>query len=102
MKKALTCFAACLLCAALCGEAGEKEKLIKLSSVEWDTVKKCVDTNGYCRIVGQGAAIVITNGLPSVEVIHWTPIGRGPARRKLENEFHRHEPLPYVGQGGWR
>lgn len=72
-----------------------EEKVIQLSKVEWQAVKNTVDTNGYCRIVGQDAVIVITNGLPNIDVIHQLPIGRGPEKKK------KYEPVPYAGQGGW-
>lgn len=73
--------------------------VIRLSKLEWDNVRDCVETNGFCRIPSQNAAIVITNGLPDVELvvpIH-RPIGRGPDK----NPYYKHrrqEPLPYVGQ----
>ena len=95
------------LCAMLCLtgaafgyiEKKPEEKVIQLSKIEWQAVKNSVDTNGYCRIVGQDAIIVITNGLPNIDVIHWLPIGRGPEKKKKYER--RYEPVPYVGQGGW-
>ena len=100
MKKTLII----LLCLAYSGFGGQdkpKETVIKLSAVEWKAVKECVDTNGYCRIAWQNAAIVITNGLPNVEVIHHFPFGRGPAKIERQKDKDTIEPVPYAGQGGW-
>ena len=92
------------------GEKGREERIVKLSLVEWDAVKKCVDTNGYCRIADQQTVIVITNGLPDVE--HFLPFPpnaletdlnrnklRLPGRREAAS---RPEPIPYFGQGYMR
>lgn len=99
MKKIIV-FALCLLGAVLAGiDKKPEDKIIQLSKVEWQAVKNNVDTNGYCRIVGQDAIIVITNGLPNIDVIHWLPIGRRPEKKKKYER--RYEPVPYVGQGGW-
>lgn len=58
----------CLISTTLISEEKKpEEKVLKFSRIEWDAVKKCIDTNGYCRITNQNAAIVITNGLPEVE-----------------------------------
>ena len=71
-----------------------KDVVVKISLAEWKSVKDCVDTNGYCRIAGQSVVIVVTNGLPNVEVIHWFPMGRGPEKLKK----HSQEPESYPNQ----
>lgn len=106
MKK-LIMFMLCFIGAAFAGIEKPEEKVLKFSRVEWDAVKKCVDTNGYCRIVNQNAAIVITNGLPEVE--HLFPLiedrlERNPLRlegKREKKEPYMLEPVLYVGQGGW-
>lgn len=99
MKKIMSLLVAALVVAVVAGggttSSKEDEKVIQLSASEWKSVKDCVDTNGYCRIVGQSAVIAITNGLPNVEVIHWFPMGRGPEKLKKNNE---NEPARYSGQ----
>ena len=73
-------------------------------------MKKCVDTNGYCGIPDQNAAIVITNGLPEIEYLLPRVDGmfeRNPLRlegRRGKKKPYRPgpEPMPYVGQGSWR
>lgn len=73
--------------------------VIRLSKLEWDNVRYCVETNGFCRIPSQNAAIVITNGLSDVELVvpvHY-PMGRG-ADKNPYYKYRRQEPLPYVGQ----
>lgn len=112
MKKILTLiFIACALTFTFgAGEKDREERIVKLSLVEWDAVKKCVDTNGYCRIASQQTVIVITNGLPDVE--HFLPfmsnapetdLGRNklrlPGRR---GTAPRLEFVPYFGQGCMR
>lgn len=99
MKKMMI-FALCLIGTVFAGiDKRPEEKVIQLNKTEWQAVKNSVDTNGYCRIVGQDAIIVITNGLPNIDVIHWLPIGRGLEKKKKYER--RYEPVPYVGQGGW-
>lgn len=99
MKKIIV-YALCLVSTVFASiEKKPEDKIIQLSKIEWNAVKECVDTNGYCRIVGQNAIIVITNGLPNIDMIHWLPIGRGPEKKKKYER--RYEPVPYVGQGGW-
>ena len=74
--------------------------VIRVSKSQWTDICNSVETNGYCRIPDQCAAIVITNDVPQVELkvpIH-QPIGRGPERKNPYYEFRRLEPLPYVGQ----
>ena len=81
-----------------------EDKIVRLSAAEWDAVKRCVDTNGYCRIANQNVAIVITNGLPEVE--HLFPLiedrlERNPLRlegKREKKEPYMPEPIPYVGQ----
>lgn len=98
MKKMLACAVTCLLCAVFGGNGltKEKEKVIAFSSAEWKAVKECVDTNGYCRIASQNAMIVITNGLPNINVIHWFPAGG--ANEKKKDKRRKDEPTPYSGQ----
>ena len=91
----------CFACTAFSSEKNAEEKIVQFSKVEWESVKKCVDTNGYCRVENQNVVIVITNGLPNVEVIHHLPIGRMPDKNRNLDKYRRREPLPYVGQGGW-
>ena len=98
-KKIIICMLACNFLFLSLGANKREDKIIQLSKVEWQAVKNSVDTNGYCRIVGQDAIIVITNGLPNIDVIHQLPIGRGPEKKKKYER--RYEPVPYVGQGGW-
>ena len=99
----------CLVSSVFAGIEKLEEKVLKFSWVEWDAVKKYVDTNGYCRIANQNVAIVITNGLPEVE--HLFPLIQDRLERnslKLEGKRGKKkpckpkpEPVPYVGQGGW-
>ena len=80
--------------------------MLKFSWIEWDAVKKYVDTNGYCRITSQNAAIVITNDLPEVE--HMFPLIQNRLERnalRLEGKREKKdlcktgpEPVPYVEQ----
>lgn len=109
MKKIIV-FALCLLGAVLAGiDKKPEDKIIQLSKIEWNAVKECVDTNGYCRIVGQDAVIVITNGLPEIDCIFpyiedRLEINRlriEECRRKKDPYKPRLEPTPYIGQGGW-
>lgn len=102
-------FLVCFACAAFADSAKPEEKVLKFSLVEWDAVKKYVDTNGYCRIANQNAAIVITNDLSEVE--HLFPLIQDRLERnslKLEGKRGKKKPckpkpesVPYVGQGGW-
>ena len=102
-------FMLCAACIAFHAEDKTEEKIVQFSWIEWDAVKKTVDTNGYCRIANQNAVIVITNGLPEVE--HLFPLVQDRLERnplKLEGKRGkkksckpRPEPVPYVGQGGW-
>jgi hypothetical protein len=73
--------------------------VIMVSKSQWTDIKNNVDTNGFCRIPDQHAAIVITNGLPDVELVvpMLRPIGRGADRNPYYN-YRKQEPLPYVGQ----
>ena len=88
------------------GADRKEDKIIQLSKVEWESIKKAVDTNGYCRIANQNAAIVITNGLPEVE--HLFPLIQDRLERnplRLEEKRGKKdpykpgpEPMPYAGQ----
>lgn len=94
----------CLVSSVFAGIDKPEEKVLKFSRVEWDAVKKCIDTNGYCRIVNQNAAIVITNGLPEVEHLFSLiedRLERNPLRlkgKRGKKEPYILEPVPYVGQ----
>ena len=98
MKKIMSLLVAALVVAVVAGggttSSKEDEKVILLSASEWKSVKDCVDTNGYCRIAGQSAMIVVTNGLPSINVIHWFPAGGAVENRKKSGQ----EPEGYSGQ----
>ena len=82
-----------------------EDKIVRLSATEWDAVKRCVDTNGYCRIAGQQTVIVITNGCQNIEYLLpvWN-VDSDLERNKLKLKDRRgdkspyKEPLPYVGQ----
>ena len=84
------------------------DKIVRLSTAEWDAVKRCVDTNGYCRIAGQQTVIVITNGCPNVEYLLpvWN-VDNDLERNKLKLKGRRgdkppyREPMPYAGQSIW-
>lgn len=84
-----------------------EDKVVRLSAAEWDAVKRCVDTNGYCRIARQQTVIVITNGLPEVEhlfLLVQDKLERNPLRlegKRKKKEPYMLEPAPYVGQEGW-
>ena len=94
MKRTLV-FLLCVVCASFYAADEIEEKIVQFSRIEWDSVKKTVDTNGYCRVENQNVVLVITNGLPDIEMIHHLPIGRMPEKRILERP-RRFEPLPYV------
>ena len=94
MKRILV-FLLCIVCASFYAADETEEKIVQFSRIEWDSVKKTVDTNGYCRVENQNVVLVITNGLPDIEMIHHLPIGRVPKKRNLEI-YRRHEPFPYV------
>ena len=108
----LACFAYAAFCAEVKvkNEEEKEDKIIQFSWIEWDAVKKRVDTNGYCRVENQHAVIVITNGLPEVEHLfpliedrlECSPL-RLDGKREKNSRARRFnsEPVPYIGQGNW-
>lgn len=109
MFKKTIMFMLCFIGTAFAGTDKSEEKVLKFSKVEWNAVKECVDTNGYCRIVGQDVVIVITNGLPEIDCIFPYIEDRLEINRlRIEERRGKKdpykpgpEPAPYVGQGGW-
>ena len=100
MFKRIMTYMLCFISAAVSSADSElDDRIVQLSRIEWNSVKSAIDTNGYCRVENHHVVIVITNGLPSIDVIHWLPIGRGPEKKKKYER--RYELVPYVGQGGW-
>ena len=107
MKKILiSIFAICVLVFAFGADQKKPEdKVVRLSVAEWDAVKRCVDTNGYCRIAGQQTVIIITNGCQNVEYLLpvWN-VDNDLERNKLKLKGRRgdkppyREPMPYAGQ----
>ena len=77
---------------------GLDERIVQLTPIEWDSVKKAVDRTNFCHMASHNTTIIVTNSVPAPETL---PIGRLPRENDWSMEFRRVEPTPYVGQDGW-
>lgn len=75
----------------------KKDKIISLSSLEWNYVKTSIDTNGWCKLPSYSIVVVVTNGLIDVE--HALPLFPPMAETyhpDKKTEKIEKEPRPYA------
>ena len=76
-------------------------RVVSVSIDEWRQIKMGVETNGYYDIKKDNVLIVVTNGLPSMDLVTSRPsLPSGGRPRMMRRPLPRpmREPGPYQGQ----